>query len=126
MNSRRSIIAAVIVVRLAIDPERGRQTEPVWIPNSSAAVFRRNSKLLRRSISVRPSLMRRSSRDLLLRLALLPQGEEGPELVERMHGARCTFSARLSSSGIPPVRTMQGTGAFLASRFLLTSSSSAR
>lgn len=41
-------------------------------------------------------------------------------------GARWTFSARLSSSASPSVRTMQGTSAVLFTRFCLTSSSSAR
>lgn len=39
---------------------------------------------------------------------------------------RWTFSARLSSSAIPSVRTMQGTSAVLFIRFCLTRSSSAR
>ena len=46
---------------LTIDPLRGRQAEWVWRSNWSAAWSRKNSMLLRRSISVCPSAVRRSS-----------------------------------------------------------------
>ena len=60
-KSRLSIIAAVSVRWLTIDPERGRQAEPVWTSKRSAAWSRKSSMLLRRSISVMPSAVRRSS-----------------------------------------------------------------
>ena len=44
---------------------------------------------------------------------------ESAELIKRMQRARWTFSARLSSSASPSVRTMQGTSAVLFMRFLL-------
>ena len=46
---------------MTIDPVRGRQAEPVWRSNCSAAWSRKNSRLSRRSISVCPSAVRRSS-----------------------------------------------------------------
>ena len=46
---------------LTIEPVRGRQAEPVWRSNWSAAWSRKSSMALRRSISVRPSAVRRSS-----------------------------------------------------------------
>ena len=49
-KSRLSIIAAVIVRWLTIEPARGRQAEPVWRSKRSAAWSRKNSKALRRSI----------------------------------------------------------------------------
>ena len=54
-KSRLSIIADVRVRWLTIDPARGRQDEPVWRSNWSAAWSRKNSMLLRRSMSVMPS-----------------------------------------------------------------------
>ena len=61
MKSRLSIIAAVRARWLTIDPVRGRQDDPVWRSNCSAAWSRKNSMLLRRSMRVRPSAIRRSS-----------------------------------------------------------------
>ena len=46
---------------LTIDPLRGRQVEPVWRSNCSAAWSRKNSMLFLRSISVIPSAVRRSN-----------------------------------------------------------------
>ena len=60
-KSRLSIIAAVRVRWLTIDPVRGRQAEPVWASKRSAAWSRKSSMALRRSISVRPWAVRRSS-----------------------------------------------------------------
>src|SRR5262249_32660683 len=60
-KSRLSTIAAVSVRWVTIEPERGRQVDPVWRSNWSAARSRKSSMLLRRSTSVRPSATRRSS-----------------------------------------------------------------
>ena len=60
-KSRLSIIAAVRVRWLTFEPERGRQAEPVWRSNCSAAWSRISSNASRRSISVCPSAVRRSS-----------------------------------------------------------------
>jgi len=54
-------------------------------------------------------------RDVLLALALLLERGEGAKLVDGCSASRSVFSARLSSSTMPVVLTMQGIGAFLAS-----------
>ena len=46
---------------MTFDRERGRQAEPVWRSNWSAASSRKNSMLFLRSINVTPSAVRRSS-----------------------------------------------------------------
>jgi hypothetical protein len=56
-----SIIAEVSVGWFTIDPARGRQAEWVWRSNWSAAWSRKNFMPLRRSISIIPSDVRRSS-----------------------------------------------------------------
>jgi len=53
-KSRLSIMAEVSARWLTIDPLRGRQDDPVWRSNCSAAWSRKNSKLFLRSISVIP------------------------------------------------------------------------
>jgi len=60
-KSRLSIMAEVSVRWLTFDRERGRQAEPVWRSNSSAASSRKSSMLFLRSIKVTPSAVRRSS-----------------------------------------------------------------
>src|SRR5262245_13187204 len=72
-------MAAVRARWSTIDPVRGRQGEPVERSNWSAATSRKSSMLLRRSISVRPSAMSRSSsteriRPVLFLLAALLGG----------------------------------------------------
>ena len=56
-----AIIAAVRARWLTIDPLRGCQCDPVWWAKCSAARSRKNSMVLRRSIKVMPSAVRRSS-----------------------------------------------------------------
>ena len=60
-KSRLSIIAEVRLRWLTFEPERGRQAEWVWCSKWSAAWSRKNSMPLRRSMSVWPSAVRRSS-----------------------------------------------------------------
>ena len=60
-KSRLSITAEVKARWFTIEPLRGCQCDPVWRAKCSAAWSRKYSMLLRRSISVMPSAVRRSS-----------------------------------------------------------------
>jgi hypothetical protein len=60
-KSRLSIIAEVSARWFTRDPERGRHADPVSTSKRSAAWSRKSSMLLRRSISVMPSAISRSS-----------------------------------------------------------------
>jgi hypothetical protein len=60
-KSRLSIIAEVRARWFTIEPLRGCQYDPVWRAKWSAAWSRKYSMVLRRSISVMPSAVRRSS-----------------------------------------------------------------
>jgi hypothetical protein len=60
-KSRPSIMAEVGARWLTFDPERGRQAEPMWRSNWSAARSRKNSMQFLHSISVWPSAVRRSN-----------------------------------------------------------------